>query len=100
MIPDFAGRVRYTCRLKGAGNIRQIELKGVGDTAVLTVNGKPAGRRICAPFLFRTEGLWKEGENTLAVTVSTTLTRRQPDRFSACMVSNPPGLEGPVIAYR
>ncbi|MBQ4452061.1 MAG: hypothetical protein II912_06785 [Clostridia bacterium] len=100
LIPDFAGRVRYTCRLKGAEDIRQIELKGVGDTAVLTVNGKPAGRRICAPYLFRTEGLWQEGENTLAVTVSTTLTRRQPDRFSACMVSSPPGLEGPVIAYR
>ena len=28
------------------------------------------------------------------------LSRRQPDRFSACMVSNPPGLDGPVIIYR
>ena len=33
-------------------------------------------------------------------TVSTTLGRRVPDRFSACMVSNPPGLQGPVIVYR
>ena len=98
--PDFAGRVRYTARLNNAQDIRQIELKGVGDTAVLEINGKTVGRRICGPFLFRTEGLWQEGVNTLTVTVSTTLGRRQPERFSVCMVSNPPGLDGSVIMYR
>ena len=98
--PDFAGKIRYTAHLDGAEDIKRIELKGVGDTALLAVNGKTVARRICAPFTFRTDGLWREGTNTVEITVSTTLGRKWPERFSACMVSNPPGLEGPVIAHR
>ncbi len=98
--PDFAGKVHYSAAIENARDIRRIELCGVGDTALVEINGRPVGRRICAPFLFDTEGLWQEGENTLTITVSTTLGRRVPDRFSACMVSNPPGLQGPVIGYR
>ena len=97
---NFAGKVRYTAILDHAWDIRQIELKGVGDTATLEINGRSAGRRICGPFLFRTEGMWQEGSNTVTVTVSTTLGRKLPERFSACMVSNPPGLDGPVLVYR
>ncbi len=98
--PDFAGKVRYSAVLDYARDIKQIELMGVGDTAELIINGKSAGRRICGPFRFSTEGLWQAGANTVTVVVSTTLGRRQPDRFSASMVSNPPGLSGPVIVYR
>ncbi len=98
--PDFAGKVRYTARIADTNGVKRIELKGVGDTAELSVNGVSAGRRICGPYVFDTEGLWREGENTVTVTVSTTLGRKQSDRFSACMVSNPPGLDGPVIIYR
>ena len=98
--PDFAGKIRYTASLEHVRDVRQIELKGVGDTAFVSINGRSAGNRICGPYLFRTEGLWNDGANTVEITVSTTLGRRQPDRFSACMVSNPPGLEGPVILYR
>ena len=98
--PDFAGRIRYTARLENAQDIKQLELKGVGDTALLEINGQLAGRRISGPFVFRTEGLWQAGVNTLTITVSTTLGRRHPERFSDCMVSNPPGLAGPVIVYR
>ena len=98
--PDFAGKVRYSTVLNDAQDIKQIELLGVGDTAELMINGKPAGRRICGPFRFSAEGLWQAGANTVTIVVSTTLGRRQPDRFSACMVSNPPGLCGPVIVYR
>ncbi|MBQ3669044.1 MAG: hypothetical protein II920_07450 [Clostridia bacterium] len=98
--PDFAGKVRYTAHIDGAQGIKQIELKNVGDTALVMINGEEVARRICSPFVFRTAGHWREGENTLTIIVSTTLGRRQPERFSACMVSNPPGLDGPIIAYR
>lgn len=98
--PDFAGKVRYSAVLDDVQDIKQIELQGVGDTAELIINGKSAGRRICGPFRFSTEGLWQAGANTVTIVISTTLGRRQPDRFSACMVSNPPGLGGPVIVYR
>ncbi len=98
--PDFAGKMRYTTVLANAQDIKQIGLCGVGDTALVEINGKLVGRRICAPFLFDVRGLWQEGENTLSITVSTTLGRRVPDRFSACMTENPPGLQGPVIVYR
>ncbi|MCR4622586.1 MAG: hypothetical protein K5663_10955 [Clostridiales bacterium] len=98
--PGFAGKVRYTSYLSDAQDIKRVELKGVGDTAQLIINGRTVGRRICPPYSFLTKGLWQEGENTLTVLISTTLGGKQPDRFSDCMVSNPPGLEGPVIVYR
>ena len=86
--------------MNGSQSIRFVELDEVGDTAVVSVNGQCAGRRICPPYRFDTAGLWRDGVNTLEITVSTTLARRLRDRFSTYVAMNRPGLGGPVILGR
>ena len=99
-IEDFAGRVRYTAKITDPGNIRKIVLENVGDTALVTINGQSAGRRICAPYAFNTDGMWKDGENEICIYVSTTLGKKQWDPFSSYLATNPPGLDGEIRIYR
>jgi len=99
-LPDFAGRICYTAKIENGSGIRRIALENVGDTACVTVNGKPAGRRICAPFVFDTDGLFGEGTNEISIVVSTTLARKHWDVFSNYIAMNPMGLDGRVKIFR
>lgn len=97
---DFAGRIRYTAHVTDMSDVAAIELENVGDSAQVFVNGHDAGRRICAPFRFDTEGLGQAGDNTLEIVVSTTLARRVRDHFSLLVAMNRPGLTGNVTLWR
>lgn len=93
---NFSGIVRYTSRVTDAREISQIEIDNFNDTAEIRINGKSAGRRLCAPYRFDTADLWREGENALEILAYTTLGRRERDIHSAFMPMNLPGIVGPV----
>ena len=70
-------------------------MKFVGTTgdAVLSVNGKIVGRRICKPYVYNISDFVQRGENRLCIDLSDTLAGSIADRFSCYSVIAPLGLE-------
>jgi len=76
-----------------------LDLGDVYETGEVSVNGIPAGIRICPPYTFELRGC-REGENRLLVKVTNTLAKeRQGNIFDRAMPQEPSGLLGPVRLY-
>ncbi len=99
-LPRFAGHFRYekTFDIKKDEDAKKyiIELGDVGDVATVFVNGKNCGDRICPPFAFDITDAVKNGENELAVEVTTQYGYEVYDRFSKFNLYEPTGLLGKV----
>lgn len=96
--PDFAGKMRYTFTLdiEKMGRHILLDLGRVGHTASLSINGKDAGIRFCAPYSFDVTDLVTNGDNEITVTVGNTLVQKVRDRFSCNMLIAPSGLLGGI----
>ena len=70
-----------------------LDLGEVYDMAELSINGKPAGIRICAPIPLRWRTISTPGQNT--ITIDVTGTNRSAD--SQCSMFESLGLLGPVM---
>lgn len=98
---QFSGTVEYTAVLAGKEIFLQenddrnariiLDLGDVKEIAHLSVNGRPAGVRMWAPYRFDLTGYLTEGENQLSLTVSNSLAN------GICHAKRPSGLFGPVV---
>ena len=95
--PDFSGRMQYTFTFEATDKDAILDLGRVGEVAHLTLNGRDAGIRICAPYAFDVSGLLKEGTNTATVTVTNSLVFQHRDRFSPYLAIPPSGLLGEIV---
>lgn len=100
LVPRYSGKIVYSTSFSLA-HLREgarvfLDLGDVFETADVSVNGKPAGVRICPPYTYDITGL-VSGENTLRVEVVNTLAKeRGANRFDGSMPQEPSGLLGPV----
>ncbi len=81
--PDFGGFVRYekSFELTGAESASDkiiLEITDAAEAVEVFVNGVSAGIQIVPAFRYDIAGLVKEGSNTLAIEVATTLERAVP----------------------
>lgn len=97
-LPGFSGKIRYRFEIDLPKDFEtvQLDLGQVGENAVLSVNGKPAGIRFAAPYRFDISDLVASGSNTVEVTVSNTLVGKVRDNFSYFLTLSPSGMMGPV----
>ena len=95
--PDFSGRMQYTFSFEANDKDAILDLGRVGEVARLTLNGRDAGIRICAPYAFDVSGLLKTGTNTATVTVTNSLVFQHRDRFSTYLAIPPSGLLGEIV---
>ncbi|WP_432969812.1 hypothetical protein [Dactylosporangium sp. CA-233914] len=96
----FSGAIRYDCDFTLTEIPRTIVLAlgAVHEVADVTVNGSHAGVRICPPYEFAlSPDVLSTGENSLTVTICTSLARAAGDnRFDRGRPRPPIGLLGPV----
>ena len=74
-LSGYSGAVRYrrSCRLSAPPAAATLDLGRVRGTAEVTVNGAPAGVRICAPYRFDVGAALREGDNEIEILVCGTL---------------------------
>ena len=70
-----------------------VKLVGATGDAVLSVNGRYVGRRICKPYIYDCSDFIQKGENRLCIELSDTLGVNIADRFSCYSAIAPLGLE-------
>lgn len=103
-MPEFSGRIRYTCRFdrKELPDERQLtlDLGTVGQTSHLWLNGKDLGIRVCPPYRYALTDAMTDGENKLVIEVSNTLANAVRDEFSAYLAIPPSGLLGPLTILK
>jgi hypothetical protein len=100
VLRDYSGAAKYTKTLSLA-NVRPgsqvlLDLGQVACSADVKVNGKKAGVRVVAPYVFDISNLVHEGENQIEVLVANTLAnhyRTSPTPYKGKLTS---GLIGPV----
>jgi hypothetical protein len=107
--PDFAGFVRYERSVALAGEQlakpgKVVEITDAYEGVELFVNGVSAGIQIVPPFRYCIDAFAKEGPNTLAVEVATTLERQvKQSGLAAVMDTAEPdnllGITGQVKLY-
>ena len=73
--PSFSGFVAYETVFDNKHKQAFIEIEDVHEAVELFINGKSAGQKLAAPFVFNISPLLKAGENTLRAEVATTLER-------------------------
>ncbi len=95
-MPEFSGRIRYTCTFTRPEDVTGIDLGNVGQTAHLWCNGSDLGVRVCLPYRYNLEDVLRDGENQLTIEVSNTLANAVRDRFSGYMAIAPSGLTGGI----
>ena len=95
-MPDFSGRIRYTCEFEAPAGVCGIDLGEVGQTARLWLNGDDLGLRVCKPYRYDLSSALKSGKNTLVVEVCNTLANALKDWFSCYLASPASGMIGPV----
>ena len=95
--PEFCGteRCTFALRIPEAGRYT-LDLGEVGETVRLSVNGRPAGSRICPPYRFDL-GALPAGELTVAAEAANSPAYRMRDRFSVEMMISASGVLGPVV---
>jgi len=95
----FAGMLIYRTAFRIDGAIEApctLDLGGVGDWAVVRLNGHDLGPRFWAPFVWDVSTVVRTGQNELAVEVTNSLANRYDPKQR-----RPSGLFGPVvIAHR
>lgn len=104
--PEFSGFVRYeTCVSMQSGRRWLLEITDAAEGVELFVNGESAGLQIVPSFLYDVTNLVRDGENTFAVEVATTLERDAYRRTNPItrMISGKPqtqsGITGEVFLW-
>lgn len=94
--PDYSGTFSYeiSFTLDEEGPI-EIDLGQVYDTAVVYLDNRKLGTRICPPFLFY-EASHAKGVHTLRVETANTLDKRHMDLISSAQEIQPSGILGPI----
>ncbi|MBY9078348.1 glycosyl transferase family 2 [Paenibacillus sp. HN-1] len=98
-LPDFAGTIRYEIPFaytQEIGGHVIIDLGDVFETAEVFVNGNSAGVRISTPYRYNVTPFMQNGENTLTIEVTNTLSKKLTDFCSRLAQHEPSGLLGPV----
>ncbi len=97
----FSGFMRYETAFAAKAGAVGIDLGIVGECCDICINGEKIATLYDAPYTVLREGLFREGENTLSVTVSNSLVHAVPDPFSRFVQIPPSGLLGEVkILYK
>ncbi len=91
--PSFVGTVRFEAPVDLESDKYLVKLVGATGDAVLSVNGRHVGRRICKPYIYDCSDFIQEGENRLCIELSDTLGVNIADRFSCYSAIAPLGLE-------
>lgn len=91
--PAFAGTARFETTADLEEGKYLVKFVGTTGDAVLSVNGKIVGRRICKPYVYNISDFVQRGENRLCIDLSDTLAGSIADRFSCYSVIAPLGLE-------
>lgn len=97
--PAFAGRARYSFELQLSSEQASrpaVLTLNASEGAVVRVNGKDCGTRICPPYRYPVTGRLAEGVNHIEIEVNTTLGRRMNDFLSQYILMEPQGLLGEV----
>lgn len=99
--PDFSGKIKYAGKfyLEKRGDYL-IDLKDVGETAEVFVNGKFVGLRVAKPFVFDISEYTVDGENLIEIIVANTLAPRLKDEFSKFSVLSASGLREQIVMYK
>lgn len=97
-VPDSAqGSARSGGQEDGGLRGLRIVLDGVEEAARVYVNGTDCGSCMCPPYRYDITHACREGENVLAVEVTTTLARDNYDWLSQYMLLEKTGLTGSII---
>jgi hypothetical protein len=94
--------MKYECQVRDeeATDSVWLDLGRVYETAQVWINGREAGVRLCAPYVWDISEFWQQGANVLTVEVTNTLVKDQQDWFSKFVQQEPSGLLGPVRLLR
>lgn len=95
-MPEFSGRIRYTCRTKIPEGVFGVDLGEVGTVSHLYCNGADLGVRVCPPYRYELSAALKPGENELVIEVSNTLANAIRDGFSGFLAIKKAGLSGNI----
>ena len=95
--PVFAGTARFVVSTDLENGKYLVKLIGAAGDAVLAVNGKTVGRRICKPYVYDISDFVQKGENRFCIDLSDTLCGSIADRFSCYSAIGPLGLESVEI---
>ena len=95
--PSFSGTARFEVTADLGKGKYVVKLIGAIGDAVLSVNGKTVGRRICKPYVYDISDCVQKGENRLRIDLSDTLGGCIADRFSCYSTIAPLGLESVEI---
>ena len=95
--PTFVGTARFELPADLENGEYLVKLIGATGDAVLSVNGKMVGRRICKPYVYDISDFVQKGENRLCIDISDTLGGSIADRFSCYSAIAPLGLESVEI---
>lgn len=95
--PVFAGTARFVVSTDLENGKYLVKLIGAAGDAVLAVNGKTVGRRICKPYVYDISDFVQKGENRFRIDLSDTLGGSIADRFSCYSAIGPLGLESVEI---
>ena len=106
-LPEFSGFVRYETMIGYSGDQTVVlEITDAEEGVEVFVNGQSLGIQVAPPFRYDLSSSLKEGENSLAIEVATTLERKAYpllDEYGK-RVTRPPagktGLTGSVRLYR
>ncbi|BBI34800.1 glycosylhydrolase-like jelly roll fold domain-containing protein [Cohnella abietis] len=102
LLPRFSGTIKYECEIacvEPHGPL-WLDLGQVYETAEVWVNGKTAGVKLCAPYVWDISEFWMQGTNALVIEVTNTLAKDQQDWFSKFVQQEPSGMLGPVRLIR
>ena len=96
-MPRFSGNIRYRWHqtIEQSGTYL-LDLGHVGEAVEVFVNGKSAGRKLLAPYVFDLSCL-QPCEHEITVIVSNHSGYRERDGFSQYLNFEPSGLLGPVV---
>ena len=94
--PRFSGSLLYTVKLTSEQPAEYIDLGILGETAAVTVNGKPCGMLVSTPFRFRVADAWTAGENTVEILIASNYAYAKRDPMSGLLTLPPTGLIGPI----
>lgn len=93
--PSFSGTARFERVVELSVKEKYlIKLNEIAGDAVVFVNGKNVGRRICKPYIYDISDYIREGKNTISVDISNTLCNKIADVFSCYSAIFPLGLDG------
>ena len=100
--PRFSGKMKYefSFQAKKDGGRVFLDLGRVGQNATLTLNGRPLGIRITAPYLFEITDALTDGENRAEVVVANTPAQGVLDKYSLFLPLSPSGLLGGMRLIR